>query len=120
MFISKYLVLSKEKIKTLERATLSQSTSLWLEERKERLTSSNFGFVINRQKKLFPVSILNRILKNNKNNFFYKQRFSSALKVENKLSLSLTECLILLYSCYYDDRFFNKFDTPITKNLRRM
>ena len=34
--------------------------------------SSNFGFVINRQKSTFSTSILNRILKSKKNNFSSK------------------------------------------------
>ena len=99
MFISKYLVLSKEKIKTLERATLSQSTSLWLEERKKRLTSSNFGFVINRQKSIFPASILNRILKNNKKsscnkacNWGKKNENTAIKKYENIKNVSVTRC----------------------------
>ena len=47
----------------LERNTRGQSDcALWFEERRYRLTASNFGSVIKRKKSIFPKSHLQKVL----------------------------------------------------------
>jgi len=65
------LQITKEKAQNIEKQTFGQSFSeQWFIEREKRLTASNFGFVINRRKKIYPKSILKKQ--------FSKQKFTSA------------------------------------------
>ena len=46
----------------IERSTVSQAaTPKWFEERKKRLTASNFGSVLNRRKNIYPASLLQKV-----------------------------------------------------------
>jgi hypothetical protein len=62
-FVTDILCLSKEDARKIEKETMGQSTSKkWFIERKKRLTSSNFGSVIKRKMKIYPKTILKRVL----------------------------------------------------------
>ena len=62
-FIQNYLYTTKEQMVELERNTRGQSDcTLWVEERRSRLTASNFGSVIKQKKNIFPKSHLQKVL----------------------------------------------------------
>ena len=59
----KELSVTNQKLREVERNTRDQSTcDRWFEERRQRITSSNFGAVIKRRKSIYPKSILNNLL----------------------------------------------------------
>jgi hypothetical protein len=54
--------ITHSEILQIEKNTRDQSSSdTWFDERHKRLTSSNFGAVVKRRKKIFPKSLLNKI-----------------------------------------------------------
>ena len=54
--------MTQEKIFEIEKNTRDQSSSdQWYDERKKRLTASNFGAVIKRKKSIYPKSLLEKI-----------------------------------------------------------
>ena len=60
-FILKTLFKSKEEIQNIECNTRGQSDDkLWYEERRMRLTASNFGSVLKRRESIYPKTILNK------------------------------------------------------------
>ena len=62
-FVTDILCVSKEDARKIDEETMGQSTSKkWFLERKKRLTSSNFGSVIKRKMKIYPKTILKRVL----------------------------------------------------------
>lgn len=63
-FVKEKLYVTKEELNNIEMNTRGQAeSSLWFEERRKRLTASNFGSVINRREKIFPKSILSKQFK---------------------------------------------------------
>ena len=65
-FVKSYLEVTNSNVFELEKKTLLQSLSFaWYEERKKRLTASNFGLVIKRHQGIYPKAILQK-LKNKK------------------------------------------------------
>lgn len=66
-FVDKVLKVSREEAKKIEQQTIGQSSNKkWYQERSKRLTSSNFGLVLNRRESVYPKSILNKVLAVNK------------------------------------------------------
>ena len=62
-FVQNYLYTTKEQMVKLGRNTRGQSDcTLWVEERRSRLTASNFGSVIKRKKNIFLKSHLQKVL----------------------------------------------------------
>ena len=62
-FVQNYLYTTREQMVELERTTRGQSDcTLWVEERRSRLTASNFGSVIKRKKNIFLKSHLQKML----------------------------------------------------------
>ena len=62
-FVQNYLYTTREQMVELERNTRGQSDcTLWVEERRSRLTASNFGSVIKRKKNIFLKSHLQKML----------------------------------------------------------
>ncbi len=62
-FATDILCVSRGDARKIEKETMGQSTSKkWFIERKKRLTSSNFGSVIKRKLKIYPKTILKRVL----------------------------------------------------------
>ena len=60
-FIKEKLYATKQQLNNIEMNTRGQSkSSLWFEERRIRLTASNFGLVMNRRESIFPKSILHK------------------------------------------------------------
>lgn len=71
LFVEDNLMVSTEAVKNIEEITLKQSeTKEWYLERSKRITSSNFGAIINRRTNIFPSSILKKLLKNDKPNYY--------------------------------------------------
>ena len=65
-FVKSYLEVKNSNVFELEKKTLLQSLSFaWYEERKKRLTASNFGLLIKRRQGIYPKAILQK-LKNKK------------------------------------------------------
>ena len=60
-FVQEKLLKTKEQIISIECNTRGQSdNNLWFEERRLRLTASNFGLVLKRRESIFPKSILTK------------------------------------------------------------
>ena len=100
LFIKNHLVVNKEKLKQIEVETIVQSDSAcWYEERSKRITSSNFGAVVNRRKGQFPTSLLKKLI-----HLKYKSFTSDAckwgrdqekvaiIKYERENHLKVTKC----------------------------
>ena len=63
-FVTDILRVLKDEAKVIEKETMGQSCNKkWFEERRKRLTSSNFGLVIKRRMHIYPKSILNNVLR---------------------------------------------------------
>lgn len=66
-FVTEHLSVDKETIIQIENETLTQAASnRWYEERKKRITASNFGSVINRRPTIYPKSLLQNLLQSKK------------------------------------------------------
>ena len=62
-FVLKHLKVQKQNVIGIEDSTLGQVFSAaWFEERRKRLTASNFGHVINRKCNIYPKSIIQKVL----------------------------------------------------------
>ena len=62
VFVDNHLRIHKSNSGQIERSTVSQAaTPKWFEERKKRLTASNFGSVLNRRKNIYPASLLQKV-----------------------------------------------------------
>ena len=60
-FVQEMLLKTEEQIISIECNTRGQSdNNLWFEERRLRLTASNFGLVLKRRESIFPKSILTK------------------------------------------------------------
>ena len=65
-FVKSQLQLSHANVIHIESSSIQQSFSnVWHNKRKKRLTESNFGYVINRRKNIFPKSILEKCFPEN-------------------------------------------------------
>lgn len=61
-FVTEILCVSKDDVRRIEKETMGQSTNRkWFNERRKRLTSSNFGAVIKRKIKNYPKTILKNV-----------------------------------------------------------
>ena len=68
-FVLNHLMIPSETCVSIEKSTLQQSENVeWFNERRKRLTSSNFGAVINRRANIFPKTIIKKVLCSNKFN----------------------------------------------------
>ena len=98
-FVELHLIVDIEEAKNVEVNTVKQSEStLWYQERCKRLTSSNFGNVINRWKKIYPTSILKKALQTKsikvaKSCMWGKDNEETAIKLyESITKSSVTRC----------------------------